>query len=546
MNYNELINKIFYDVNQMCGIWAFLGNQNVDIAELEKYFNKMKHRGPDYSTIKQMGKYSYLGFHRLAIMDISSNGNQPFEISPTISYVCNGEIYGHMKIREMYSDYPYNSGSDCESLAPLILNDNLDYSLFGSEFAFICIKNETLIAARDPIGVRPLYIGINETSICLSSEIKGIPKFDFEIMEFPPGHHLFYSTESGMTLTRYHNIIQLPIYDSLNIAQLKVKDLLIKSVTDRLMSDVPMGLLLSGGLDSSLVAAISLTHSNTIRDVFTICFNEGSTDLIAAKKIFKYWKDNNMISSNVQHHIIELDFEDGLNEIDDVIYYVETYDITTVRASVLQKLISKHISKNYPHIRVILCGDNADECMGGYLYNHSAKNIQEFQEDRVKRVNEVHMYDGRRADRCMSAHSIEIRLPYADVQFVDYVMNLPSKYFIPKNENWESIIEKKFIRDAFADSKLLPYDMLYRRKEAMSDGCSTTEKSWHNIVKGYFKDVEMKTYEHCPPISNESMYYRNKFEEYFGEDAAKVIPGYWMPSFITATDPSARTLEVYK
>ena len=483
----------------MCGIWGTFE----DNPDLSKWIKKNK-RGPDNSTLKKY-ECCYLGFHRLSIIDTKS-GDQPFT-DRGLTLICNGEIYNYKQLIERYN-LPVRTNSDCEVILYLYdyfnghvpsLVDELD-----GVFAFIIYEHatETFIAARDKWGVRPIFY--NKKSI--ASEAKYLSGNDIEPLN--PFFYLEMSSEGVNTI-----LIQDSFLDLKNDPEkTKIVKLFTEAVKKRLMSDVPLGCLLSGGLDSSIVAAVAadLIRPKKLK-TFTIGFKD-SPDIEYSKIVADYIKSD--------HTIIEITPEEAIAEIDNVIYATETFDITTIRASVCQYILAKYISEN-TDIKVILNGDGADELMQGYVYFNHAPNACIAHDENVRLLKEIYKYDGLRVDRTLSAWGLEARLPFLDKHFVNYWMS------ISKEIRWTPDLEKKIFRDAFKYEYLLPHEILYRKKEAFSDGISPLENSWHKIL------VEK--------LKNESLYFKLKYKEYFGEN--KLIDYYWLPKWTTATDPSAREIK---
>lgn len=546
----------------MCGIWALLSKLTIkseDFGKLYAAFMKIKHRGPDYSSFDLVTSQALLGFHRLAIMDTTAEGNQPFRyVRPDGSCVyciCNGEIYDYKKIKQDYNIVT-KSHSDCEVIIPLYEkfgSENLDkmMKLLGSEFAFIILdiskdKHVKVVVGRDPIGVRPLFYGLNEDSICFSSEMKGLSDIYDQVYVFPPGHYLVYENNKELTFSKYYNYEykQLDPVPPMEEIYEEIMRRFTRCVEKRLMTDQPFGALLSGGLDSSLVCGVIKYLKPDLKfPVFTITFKGGGTDLPYAKEVAKFL--------DLELHIIEIDESEALTAIDETIYCIESYDITSVRASVMNRLVCKRI-RNDSSVRVLFSGELSDELLSGYLMFHNAPTPQDGRTEALKLVKDVHRFDGLRSDRCMGYNGLEARLPFADPELIDYVFSLPSELTAPQNG-----IEKALLRYAFKDLNILPHSVLMRIKCAFSDSVSQKERSWYQIIQECINtlitDEEFKInkdkFKHNTPFTKESYYYRKKFIEYFGdsEEKAKLIPYYWMPKWSPETnDPSARTLKIYK
>lgn len=542
----------------MCGIWAFISNKKIQrYGELYDSFMSIKHRGPDYSSLDLIHPQILLGFHRLAIIDLSIEGNQPFHhISNDKKYmysVTNGEIYNYAILKKE-NNIVTRSLSDCEIILPLYEKFGIERlcGLLGSEFATIIVEINygkiKIIAARDPVGVRPLFYSLDSDGLYLSSEVKGLCKITKSVNVFPPGSYLIYEPDIHkfeiFEYYSYSRFLSNKTLNNISIGEVykNIRQLLINSVFSRLKSDRDIGCLLSGGLDSSLVAGICryILPNNTIHS-FTITFKSGGTDLPYAKKVAEFLKFN--------HHIIEIDEEEALKEIIPTIYSIESYDITSVRASIMQKLIARYISKN-TDIKVLLVGENSDELFGGYLYSHLAPSSDDLKKDTINLVRDVHMFDGLRTDRTMSSEGLEVRLPFADVDLVNYVFSLPSEYIQPENG-----IEKALLRNSFTHMNLIPKEVLWRRKEAFSDAVTNLQKSWYQILSEHIENLvsdeefsKMKNiYTHNTPFTKESYYYRKIFETLFGssDKTSRVIKYFWMPKWSETNDPSARTLINY-
>lgn len=530
----------------MCGIFGLIRAKhnfsNDDRITAYTSFIKTKHRGPENSCFKEISPKIILGFHRLSIMDPSSDGDQPFVVrdgEKTIYCVCNGEIYNYKKLIKRH-DLP-DTDNDCKILIPLFQKIGFRAMIAQLDAEFACVilevtKDETKIyMARDHCGIRPLFYHVTpDKSIEFASELKSC--ITPSAKQFPPGHSLIYSTAHGNAPSvkkffgfndKIPNVTTSSLYLSL-----------VQSVKDRLITDRPIGCLLSGGLDSSLIVSIAsrlLKEQGKQLRTFSIGL-PGSTDRIYAEKVAEF--------CNTKHTHIECDEKEFLDAIQDVVYATETYDITTIRASVGQYLIAKWISEN-TDIKVLLIGDGSDELCSGYLYFHNAPDPEESHNENIRLLSEIHYYDVLRADRGISAHGLEARVPFLSRRFINNVLSFNKDFRFIKN----GCIEKSFLRSAF--DKCLPDEVLWRKKEAFSDGVSSSQRSWFNIIQDYYdrNRDEYKDeceYEYCQPISEESHIYREMFEDEFGREAAEVIPGYWMPKWCGGVrDPSARVLKVY-
>lgn len=536
----------------MCGIWGLLSS--VPLNDFAKYYNafmKIKNRGPEYSRFDFIDKKSLIGFHRLAIMDISAEGNQPFHFvrkdGSCFYCICNGEIYNYKYLIETFN-LEVKSHSDCEVVLHLYNKFGIDkmIKLLDGEFAFIIFdfdinKNVKIFAGRDPIGVRPIFYGINDTSICISSEAKGLTDLYTKIFVFPPGKYMIYQNFNFEFITFYdYKYKQMEPTPSKEEIYNQIRERFTNAVKKRLVTEREFGCLLSGGLDSSSIVAVAAKEIKTPINVFTISF-PGGTDLPFAKKVAEY--------VGAKHHIIEITPEQALKAIDSTIYAIESYDITTVRASVMQYLLSKYISEN-TNIKVLMVGEVSDELLQGYRYFHKCPTVLESYNESKRLVKDVHMFDGLRTDRTSAFHGLEVRLPFADVDFVNFIYSLPPELLIPKNN-----LEKNIFREAFLGLNYLPDDIILRKKEALSDAVSSHEKSWYQMIQDYINNLitdqefseNKDNFKHCPPITKESYYYRKKFCEYFGDTSSTIIPYFWLPKWSgNVTDPSARTLNYYE
>jgi len=489
-------------------------------------------------------------------MDLSDNGNQPFKYyydGYTYICICNGEIYNSQSLKndilESSLDYKFTSNSDCEVLIPLHIQYGTDmiYKLDG-EFSFTIIKidddnNYIALICRDRYGVRPLFIGTDNghQNIGIASEMKGLTGLFDKIDVFTPGTYIVYSNNENYVnpSCKYYK------YEYKTITQVTenrislIQDKLINAVKKRLVSDRPLCALLSGGLDSSLICSIASKLLNKHgKKLYTFSIGlPGSTDSEYAKKVSEF------IGS--EHTVVEISKADALNVIKDVIWATETYDITTIRASVGQYLISKYISDNTDY-KVILSGDGSDELASGYIYNYLAPSDKDLHNEAVKRLEEIHLYDGLRADRATAIHGLELRVPFLDYELVDMYLSIDPKYRRPNKDH----MEKYLLREAFKG--YLPDDVLWRKKEAFSDGMSSEEDSWHSILSTFvdkfvndkeFDENAMK-YLHCTPKTKEAYFYRKIFDELFDDKNSNVIPRFWMPNWSDATDPSARELNI--
>lgn len=521
----------------MCSIMGYCGSC-ATFDEFKKGFEKTVSRGPDDSRIIDTGK-GLLGFHRLAIMGLTPEGMQPFKLDKNY-IVCNGEIYGFEVLKEeLLKKYSFQSGSDCEILLPLYREYGVEmFSMLDGEFAMIIFdgENNDYIAARDPIGIRPLYYGYDKKEIIIfASEAKNLVDICDEIKPFPPGHYY----KEGKFIS-YCDIakVNAVCYDDLEKVCKNIHDKLISGVEKRLVADAKVGFLLSGGLDSSLVCAIAQRKSKMPIRTFAIGMSGDAIDLKYAKQVADY------IGSD--HSEVIMTKEDVLSSLEKIIYLLGTFDITTIRASIGMFLLCKWIHEN-TDIRVLLTGEVSDELFG-YKYTDFAPSAEAFEQEAQKRLRELHMYDVLRADRCISSNSLEARVPFGDLDFVKYIMAVdPEKKINTYGKG------KYLLRHAFKGENVLPYDILQREKAAFSDAVG---HSMVDYLKTYAEDTytqkeydeKRKVFTHAMPFTKESLFYREIFEKYyFGQ--SQMISDFWMPNKewegCNVSDPSARVLANY-
>lgn len=517
----------------MCGIYIYLGSKPNFVN-----FDTIKHRGPDDREIVQVAKKVTFGFHRLAINDLSANGNQPFiqEIrGHKYALVCNGEIYNHKELEERYQ-FEMHSKSDCEVIMHL-------YDQFGMQetvklldgvfaFALYDYTEDVTFIARDPIGVRPLFMGFSDGNY-FASEAKALNHCR-NVRQFAAG--TWWSTENPTKYHRYFDVEKIDYFTPTDIEDVykNVRVLLENAVKKRIMSDRPIGCLLSGGLDSSLVAGILHRYYGNNLHTFSIGM-AGSTDLKYAQKVAKH------LGIEANHHTVTFTADEGLDAVREVIRCIESFDITTIRASVGMYLVSKYIKEN-TDITVIYSGEGADEVAQGYLYFHDAPCAYDADKESKRLIADLPYYDVLRSDRTTSAHSLEVRVPFLDKEFIKYYLSVHYHLRVPIQG-----IEKYIIRKAFEETDYLPYDVLWRTKEAFSDGVSSEEKSWYEILQDQIeiiitdKEMELRGGD-CP--SKEAYYYKRIYNEYYKD--YDLTPYYWMPKWNDTADPSARTIQRYQ
>ncbi len=548
----------------MCSILGYCGKtdyQKMSFDEFKEALSKTKTRGPDVSRIIKT-ESGYLGFNRLSIMGLTTNGMQPFVFKNdrTVTYditsespcygepddydyalICNGEIYGFRKFRNELEakGYRFISDSDCEIIPALYREYGTDmFAMLDAEYAMLLYdkKNDSYIAARDPIGIRPLYYGVlSDGSFIFASEPKNIVGVVDNIKPFPPGHYY----KDGK-LVCYKDLSKVDSFhdDDLDTIYKNIHDLLIKGVDKRLDSDSPVGFLLSGGLDSSLVCGIATTLMDKPLETWAIGMDVDAIDLKYAREVADY------IGSN--HHEIIITKQDVLDALDPVIHALGTYDITTIRASIGMYLLCKAIHEQSDN-RVILTGEISDEIFG-YKYTDFAPSPEEFQKESEKRIHEIHMYDVLRADRCISVNSLEARVPFGDHDFVSYCMSIdPDKKMNHYGKG------KYLLRKAFEEDKLIPDSILWREKAAFSDAVGHSLKD--DIVElaesTYTDDafkIKSAKYTHATPFTKESLLYREIFEKHYPGQSDMIVD-FWMPNKnwegCDVNDPSARVLSNY-
>ncbi len=503
------------------------------------HFARTKSRGPDDSCIMDTGN-GFLGFHRLSIMGLHPEGMQPFFLDGCYA-VCNGELYGFRPVKTelQKKGYTFQSDSDCELLLPLYFEYGTDlFRMLDAEFACVIYDGRTdeYIAARDPIGIRPLYYGYDEKgTILFASEAKNLVGLAGEILPFPPGCYY----KNGI-FVRYTDIARVDAvcHDDVETACKAIRAKLIAGVRKRLDADAPVGFLLSGGLDSSLVCAIAARESEKTIRTFAIGMEKDAIDLKYAREVADF------IGSD--HTEVFMTPEQVLDALEEVIYALGTFDITTIRASMGMYLVCKAIHEQ-TDVRVLLTGEISDELFG-YKYTDFAPSAEAFQQEAQKRIRELHMYDVLRADRCISVHSLEARVPFGDLDFVRYVMALDPA--IKMNVYGKG---KYLLRHAFENDGLLPDSILWREKAAFSDAVG---HSMVDDLKAYaearYTDDEYETlrrkYTHAQPFTKESLLYREIFEKYY-PGQSQMIADFWMPNKswegCDVNDPSARVLSNY-
>lgn len=555
----------------MCGIFythsktkskKYELESSVDKVENFKRFQKLKHRGPDVSIYREIGQDTY-GFHRLSIIGLNSKGHfaQPF-FYKHIVVLCNGEIYNWKRLYQRYIlcfkpvDY---LPTDC-GIIPLLyeqLNGNFTELIRELEGEFAIILHDTKLnkvyASRDYMGIRPLYYTMDDSNICIASEMKALPnptvnKFHHirprEIYSFDLSQSVItLQTETYWSFPSLDSTIQgIPSLEW--VLEHMYKELKY-SIRQRLESDQPVGCLLSGGIDSSLIASIASQYHPNIQ-CFTIGV-PGSPDVEAAKRVAEYL--------DVPLTIIDFSIDEGIAAIIPVIHHLETYDITTIRASIPQYLLAKWI-RTHTDIKVLLSGEGSDELFSGYVYSKLAPNSEELFKDGVRLLEHLYEYDCLRTDRTMAAWGLEVRVPFLHRGLVELILLLDPEIRLYSNDSFLGLnrnIEKALLRCMIQNYQLLPHDIAMRPKEAFSDAVSASgQQSWYKSIQEWIEPFEFKNTNpvgclfHNTPISQESKYYRKVFDVLF-PNQYHILPEFWLPRWTKTkqVDPSATVLECY-
>ena len=545
----------------MCGIFSIINN-NLNLSFLKNEFNKGKHRGPEHSSISVVSINTVFGFHRLAINGLDDISNQPIIIN-NIGLICNGEIYNYKELYKLMNIVP-TTNSDCEVIIHLYLKYGIQQTLtmLDGVFAFVLCDNRidtdinemnTIYIARDPYGVRPLYKLKSNEMFCVASEIKMLNNLSNNIVEhFEPGTVMKFTLEFMVNpkwISSYHSVkYHIPMISNLIfnheiMIYQGIQYYLMNAVKKRyLNTDRNVACLLSGGLDSSLITALvneeykktKLLNDHSHRlETYSIGLS-GSDDLLNAKVVANYL--------NTNHTEIIITEKDICEIIPEVIYNIESYDTTTIRASICNYLLGKYI-KNHSDAKVIFNGDGSDELCGGYLYMDYCPDPIEFDKETRRLLNDIHRYDVLRSDKCISSHGLEPRTPFLDKAFVDFYLSIPCELRF----NYHKRIEKYILRESFTNSqyfnssknKLLPDKILWRKKEAFSDGVSKQNRSLFVILQEF---ISLK-YNSTSSIELEKRFYKEVFDESYKN--TNILSYLWLPKYKLSNDPSARTLENY-
>lgn len=553
----------------MCGILAILGLSE-DAGRFRhtalQLMKRIRHRGPDWSGI-YVHENTILCHERLAIVDVVSGAQPLLSDDDAFALAVNGEIYNHEEIRaELEKDYKFKSHSDCEVILHMYRKDPTGAFLkkLRGMYAFVVYDSKTkqFLAARDPMGIIPLYYGYGQDgSVWFASELKAIADHCTVFDQFPPGCFYYSSLPGKDKIVPFYQPDWMTTIPSSKLSLKALKESLITSVKSHLMGEVPFGVLLSGGLDSSLIASIA---SKLVRErggeklrSYAIGI-QGSPDLAAAEKAAKF--------VGTQHQSLHFTIQEGLDALADVIYHIETYDVTTIRASTPMFLMARMIKAF--GVKMVLSGEGADEIFGGYLYFHKAPDREEFHRETVRKLKSLYMYDCLRANKAMSAWGVEARVPFLDTDFLEVAMTFdPLEKMTNDPVSGQKRMEKYVIRKAFDkssdpedDYEYLPQEILWRQKEQFSDGVGY---SWIDTLKEHaekhISDAMMETAEfrfpHNTPQTKEAYYYRQIFESHFpSQSAVKSVPGgpsiacssataiAWDESFKNRADPSGRAM----
>lgn len=519
----------------MCGILAIIG-KGKDEELVQQLSKRMSHRGPDESDIHITDGGHFLAHERLSIVDLHT-GKQPIQGTSTAWMIHNGEIYNHQKLRDtILRNHTFRTTSDSEVIVHLYEEFGYDFcNLLDGMFAFVVIDGDDYIAARDPLGIKPLYYGIDERGRkYFSSEMKAIADQCTTFSTFPPGH--IYTEKTGFV--KYYQ----PEWEDASKAVEEVdykaiRKKLTKAVKKRLMADVPFGVLLSGGLDSSLTSSIAcrlLEGTGQKIHSFSIGLDANSPDTKAARKVAEF--------IGTEHHEIHFTIEQGIEILEKLIWHLETYDVTSIRASTPMYFLSKAITEQ--GIKMVLSGEGADEVFGGYLYFRNAPSAAEFQQETIDRVHKLFTADLLRADKSTMAHGLEARVPFLDKKFLELAIKIKPEEKQPKTYNG---VEKYILRKAFDTPKkpYLPEEVLWRQKEQFSDGVgynwidTLIEHCTSQVSDADFEKAT-KLFPYNTPTTKEAFFYRRIFHKFYPQTSAAETVRKWIPKWQENQDPSGR------
>jgi len=521
----------------MCGIFGYVGQAHSE-GQLKPFFDRIQHRGPDKSRWAKVKDDMYFGFHRLAINGLNPKSDQPFHLRGCW-LIANAEIFNHKELTHKHQ-LPVVSESDCEVIIHLYKSYGIEKTLhlLDGEFAFLLYDEERDItfAARDHLGIRGMYVGESHGGRvkAWASESKALTFLD-TLAQFPTG--CFWSSEAPDRYQRYYHL-DFAVEDRQDERYYLegIRHYLDRAVQKRLMSDRPVGCLLSGGLDSSLVAALAAKHYEKGKmETFSIGL-KGSPDLYHAQKVAD--------QIGTKHHSVEVDEKDFLAALEDTVYTLGSFDVTTVRASVGHRLIS-HYVRDHSDVKVLFSGETADE-FGSYLYFQNAPTTQAFQDEAIRLLSDIHFFDMKRGDRSISSAGLEARVPFADKDFMKFYMSIHPRHRMFD----ETRMEKYLIRKAFDSEGILPKEVLWRRKNGFSDSVSSKNRSWSEIIKDHVETLvsdgefanEAAQFQHDTPQYKEAYYYRKIFTQTYGKHQ-NLTPYQWLPRWCgDIKDPSARKL----
>uniref|UniRef100_UPI00404B4175 asparagine synthase B n=1 Tax=Flavobacterium sp. TaxID=239 RepID=UPI00404B4175 len=524
----------------MCGILAIIGKGKDPIA-IQEMSKRMSHRGPDESAIHQTPEGHFLAHERLSIIDLHT-GIQPIQGTSSAWMIHNGEIYNHQALRAgVLKDHTFRTTSDSEVIVHLYEAFGFDFChLLDGMFAFVVVDGDKFMAARDPLGIKPLYYGLDERGrIYFASEMKSMADVCKTMSTFPPGH--YYTKETGF-VQYFAPAWQKTATPVVPVDYSQLRNALIQSVDKRLMSDVPIGVLLSGGLDSSLTASIAsrlMKAQGSQLHSFSIGLNAQAPDAIAAQKVADF--------IGTIHHEIHFTIEEGIEILHKLIWHLETYDVTSIRASTPMYFLSKAITDL--GIKVVLSGEGADEIFGGYLYFRNAPSVLDFHQETIERVQKLHTADLLRADKSTMAHGLEARVPFLDKEFLSVAMSVQPEDKMPATFGG---VEKYILRKAFdtPEDPYLPQEVLWRQKEQFSDGVGY---AWIDALISFataqVTDSEMESaaavFPYNTPTTKEAYFYRKIFHQHFPQTHAAQTVRKWIPKWQTNTDPSGRANQAH-
>lgn len=539
----------------MCGIFALLGEPRHSPEDVKNASLKGRNRGPEHSSLVTLSNKVTLGFNRLAINGLDQESNQPLMIDDSYYLICNGEIYNY---RELYKELKVapESCSDCEIVLHIYKRYGIEgvVQMIDGVFAMVLVdmKKNRVFIARDTFGVRPLFY-METYPLSFASEMKQLiplSSISDNITQFAPGTYseFIFSSDSWhlersvtfatfpfMTRMEFPYPSEYDIYKYMGQISRRMHEAVRKRVTS---TERPIACLLSGGLDSSLVTALVAQYFKDRSKLETYSIGlEGSEDIKYAEMVAKHL--------GTKHTSIIVSEADFLNAIPEVIYAIESYDTTTVRASVGNFLVAKYI-KEHSEAKVIFNGDGSDELTGGYLYFHKAPSSRDFDMECKRLLKNIHYFDVLRSDRCISYHGLEARTPFLDRSLVEHYLTIP---IYLRDHTRSNEMEKYMLRHCFDINNFLPHEVLFRRKEAFSDGVSSQKKSWYETIQENVPEqyLDLSKFSMCinAPTTPEQCYYRTIFDNYYKE-RDNVIPYYWMPKYTDAVDCSARSLKIYK